>query len=131
MRFKSIIFLFLASIVLSSATPLIAKLIELGNAHQVHRRNPISFCNVLFAGNLVAFLVLIFIYSKDLYSVQLFKIEWKNWLLCLIAALLSGFLYPSLFFFGIELTNVVNVIILSTLEIPLMLLIGLLFFRKN
>jgi drug/metabolite transporter (DMT)-like permease len=105
MRFKSIIFLFLASIVLSSATPLIAKLIALGNAHQVHGRNPISFCNVLFAGNMVAFLVLIFIYSKDLSSVQLFKIGWKNWLLCLIAALLSGFLSPSLFFFGIEFTN--------------------------
>lgn len=130
-RYKSIFFLFLASIILSSATPLIAKLDKLGIAHQIHGRSPISFCNILFLGNMIAFFVLLAIYAKSLRKTRIKKVGRKNWVICVTASVLSGVLYPAFFFLGIEFADVLNVIILSTLEIPLMLLIGIIFFHER
>lgn len=129
-RYKGILYLSLSAIILSAANPVIAKLIILGNEHLVNGRNPISFCNVLFAGNLVALLTLILIHFKDLKNFKPEHLTGKNWFLLSLAALFAGFLTPTLFFFGLMYANVINVILISNLQIPMTLLAGWIFFGE-
>ncbi|HAZ7573346.1 TPA: DMT family transporter [Legionella pneumophila] len=129
-RYKGILYLSLSAIILSAANPIIAKLIILGNEHLVNGHNPISFCNVLFAGNLVALLTLIVIHFRDLKNFKPEHLTGKNWYLLSIAALLAGFLTPTLFFFGLMYASVINVILISNLQIPMTLLSGWLFFGE-
>ncbi|WBV71517.1 EamA family transporter [Legionella pneumophila] len=115
-RHKGILYLFLSSLIISAANPVIAKLITLGNEHLVNGRNPISFCNVLFAGNFIAVLTLILIHFRELKEFQPEHLTAKNWCLIFLAALFAGFLTPTLFFFGLMYTNVINVVLISNLQ---------------
>lgn len=129
-RHKGILYLFLSSLIISAANPVIAKLITLGNEHLVNGRNPISFCNVLFAGNFIAVLTLILIHFRELKEFQPEHLTAKNWCLIFLAALFAGFLTPTLFFFGLMYTNVINVVLISNLQIPMTLLAGWIFLGE-
>lgn len=129
-RYKGILYLFLSAMIISAANPVIAKLITLGNEHLVNGRNPISFCNVLFAGNLIALFTLILIHFKDLGDFKPEHLTVKNWFLILFAAFFAGFLTPTLYFLGLMYTNVINVVLISNLQIPMTLLAGWLFLGE-
>ncbi|MGJ3252049.1 MAG: EamA family transporter, partial [Elainellaceae cyanobacterium] len=52
-------YLLLAVLIFAAANSVTRKLTELGAQYLVEGRNPISFCNVLFVGNLCALIALI------------------------------------------------------------------------
>jgi drug/metabolite transporter (DMT)-like permease len=130
-RLTGMIFLLLSAILGSAATPVIAKLIELGNRHLIHGRNPISFCNVLFASSLVAAITLFLIYFNDIRTFKPSSLNKTSWCLILLTAFISGFIIPTLYYFGIKYGNIINVILISTLHTPLYILSGWIFLKQK
>jgi hypothetical protein len=58
------VYLWLAVPILAASSSVVRKLTELGAMQSIHGHNPISFCNVLFAGNLCALTVLVAVYHR-------------------------------------------------------------------
>ncbi|QDP73554.1 DMT family transporter [Legionella israelensis] len=127
---KGIIFMCLSAAMVSAAGPTLAKLLELGSQHPIHGRNPISFCNVLFAGDLIAVITLLFIFYRELKTFKPKSLNWKNWKLISLSAFISGCLSPSLYFLGIMYADIINVILISTLLTPMRLFAGWVFYRE-
>lgn len=94
-------------------------------------RNPISFCNVLFVANFIAGFTLFFIHRCDWNPDRLKKITPMHWGNMFFLALLLGVLAPSLFFIGLQLTEVINVVLISTIDIPLTLLFAWIIRREK
>ena len=97
------------------------KLTELGAQNLVDGRNPISFCNVLFVGNLGALWFLSLIYYRQWRIPLLRSISLKNWLVMAVVAVLGAVVVPTLVFTALDLTNVNNVILLGQIDTPLAL----------
>ena len=62
---KGKIYLWLAILIFGAASAVIAKLVMIGEGALLDGRNPISFCNVLFVGNVVAGVSLLVIFHRD------------------------------------------------------------------
>ncbi|WP_367607118.1 DMT family transporter [Legionella sp. W05-934-2] len=129
-RLVGLLFLLLSNIFVSAASPTIAKLIEIGNNHLINGRNPISFCNVLFASSFAALLTLTLLYFKELKSFNPNQLSRSHWITVVLSAVIAGFLVPMLYFFGIKYSNIINVVLISTLQTPLYILAGWLFFKQ-
>lgn len=106
---KGKIYLWLAILIFGAAAAVVAKLIMIGENVLLDGRNPISFCNLLFAGNVIAGLTLLVIFHRDWCPSELKKLTPKQWLIQLVLAVTSGALAPSLMFQAIEQTSVTNV----------------------
>lgn len=121
--------LWLAVLIFGASSALTRKLTEIGAEHWIDNsftssagnRNPISFCNVLFVGNLCALLVLLGIHRRQLNWDTFRSLTGKQWSGLISVALLSGALAPGLFFQALSLTNVNNVVLVGRLEPPLTL----------
>lgn len=131
LKYKGIIFILLSNLILSAGSPVTAKLINIGSHHLENGRNPISFCNVLFAGNLIALFTLLLIHQSQLRTFTIKKMTISRWLLVFAGGIVSGVLTPTFYFFGIMFANVINVILISTLEIPITLFFGWIFFNES
>lgn len=114
--------------IFAAAPPVVAKLILLGGSIAEGGRNPISFCNVLAVGNIVAGLTLYLIFRKDWAWQKLQGITPKQWGIQLVIAISSGALAPALMFMAIERTSVNNIVLIETLEVPLVLLFAWLIY---
>lgn len=130
-RYKGILFVSLSALILSAASPVIAKLIQVGNSHLIHGHNPISFCNVLLAGNVIAIFTLLSLHYREVRSFDYRTISLARWLLISAGALVSGFFTPTLYFLGIMYTSVVNVVLISTLQVPLTLFLGWFIMKER
>ncbi|ANN96600.1 TPA: DMT family transporter [Legionella pneumophila] len=130
-RRKGIVFIIISYIILSADEPVVAKLIQLGNNFTIHGRNPISFCNLLFIGSLMGALTLFFIQYKNFRTFNFMTLTRKDWAWLFTSAFFIGFLTPSLFFFGIMYANIINVILLSTLNAPITLFAAWLIFSEK
>ena len=118
-------YLWLAVIIFGAANSITRKVTEIGSQHLIDGRNPISFCNVLFVGNLCALLVLILIYRQQL-RVRFFKqLSLKDWGSMAAVALLSGALAPGLIFTALSRTMVNNVVLIGRIEPPLTLALSI------
>lgn len=124
-------YLFLAVTIFGAASAVTRQLTELGAEHLVDGRNPISFCNVLFVGNIWALIALIFIYHQDWNHQALRQLSRKDWLSLTVVALLSGALAPALVFMALEKTAVNNVILLGRIEPPLVLVLAICFLKAR
>ena len=62
---KGLIFVWIAIFIFASANSIVLLLFDVGLNNPVHGRNPISFCNVLFAGNIVACVTMFAFYRKQ------------------------------------------------------------------
>jgi drug/metabolite transporter (DMT)-like permease len=114
-------YLLMAVVVFASANAVTRRLTDIGAQHLVDGRNPISFCNVLFVGNLVALITLAVVYRQSL-SPRLWRsFGPSTWLSLAGIAILSGALAPALFFSALEQTNVNNVVLVGRIEPPLTL----------
>lgn len=94
-------------------------------------RNPISFCNVLFVGNLWALVVLALVYGREWRAGFLARLSFINWLILIVVAILSGALAPSLIFFALEQTKASNVVLISRIQSPLTFAFLSLFLNKK
>lgn len=124
-------YLLIAILIFAAANPVTRKLTELGEQNLIDGRNPISFCNVLFVGNLCALIALVLIYGKQLNIQSLKRLSWTDWLGLIGVAILSGALAPALFFIALDLTMVNNVVLVGRLEPPLILALSVLLLRER
>lgn len=114
-------YLLLAVIIFAAANSVTRQLTELGGQNLIEGRNPISFCNVLFVGNLTALMALAAIYGRQLTPRTLGRLCQRDWLALVGVAVLSGALAPALIFSALEQTAVNNVVLIGRIEPPLTL----------
>ena len=124
-------YLLIAILIFAAANSVTRRLTELGAENLIDGRNPISFCNVLFVGNLCALLALIAIYGKEWNPSSLTKLKISDWLSLIAVAILSGALAPTMFFFALDLTAVNNVVLIGRIEPPITLALSVLILRAR
>jgi drug/metabolite transporter (DMT)-like permease len=130
-RIPGYIYLWLAIPIFGSASALTRKITEIGAEHFVSGHNPISYCNVLFTGNLCALLVLVAIHRHQWNVHTWSQISGREWFGLAIVAILSGALAPGLIFQALSLTPVTNVLLLGRLEPPLTLALSIWLLRER
>jgi drug/metabolite transporter (DMT)-like permease len=124
-RIPGQVYLWLAIPIFGSSSAVTRKITEIGAQHFAGGHNPISYCNVLFTGNLCALLVLLAIHRQQWQRNILKQILWREWLSLVVVAILSGALAPGLIFQALSLTPVTNVLLLGRLEPPLTLALSI------
>lgn len=124
-------YLLLAIIIFATASSVIRKLIEIGAQHLIDGRNPISFCNVLFAGNLCALVILLFIFHRQWNIHSLQQLSWTDWLSLTGVAILEGAIAPTLTFTALSLTMVNNVVLIGRIEPPIVLTLSIWLLRER
>ena len=124
-------YLLLAIIIFAAANSVMRKLTEIGAQNLVAGRNPISFCNVMFAGNLCALIVLILIYRRQWNVRTLKQFSRKDWLSLTAVGILAGALAPALIFMALSLTMVNSVVLIGRIEPPIVLALSVLFLKER
>ncbi|MEL6927788.1 MAG: DMT family transporter [Cyanobacteria bacterium J06600_6] len=114
-------YLLTAILIFAASSSVTQRLTQLGTENLVDGRNPISFCNVLFVGNLCALIALIAIYGKEWSPAALSRLKIGDWLSLIAVSALSGALAPAMFFFALERTAVNNVVLIGRIEPPITL----------
>lgn len=125
------IYLWVAVLIFGAANAITRQLTELGAQNLVDGRNPISSCNVLFAGNISALLLLIAVYRRQLNINNFKQISTQNWLSMSLVAILSGAVAPGLIFEALSRTMVTNVVLIGRIETPLALVLSILFLKAR
>ena len=121
-----------ASILIFAASSSVVQLLaELGAMHPVEGRNAISFCNLLFVGNLCACVTLVAIFRKSWTRENLAALSAVDWLSLVVLAILSGAFAPALVYLALEKTTVTNVLLMGHIEPPLMLLLSVVLFKEK
>lgn len=115
------VYLLMAIVIFGAANAVTRKLTELGALNLIDGRNPISFCNVLFVGNLCALILLAIAYGREWRKPALQQIKWQDWLSMTLVALLGAAIVPTLIFTALAITPVNNVILISQIDTPLVL----------
>jgi drug/metabolite transporter (DMT)-like permease len=130
-RFSGQVCLWSAVVIFATASSVTRKLIDIGAQHLIDGRNPISFCNVLFVGNLCALLVLLLIYQRQFNLRSLQQITLKDWGSIATVALLAGALAPGLIFDALSRTTVNYVVLVGRLEPPLTLAFAIWLLKER
>lgn len=125
------VYLWLAVPILASSSSVIRKLTEIGAQNLINGHNPISFCNVLFAGNLCALAVMIVLYRQGLTRSEFKKVTRSEWRCLLVSAILSGALIPSIIFQALATAPVNNIILLGRIELPIVLIASIFFLKES
>ncbi|MGB7441265.1 MAG: DMT family transporter [Coleofasciculaceae cyanobacterium] len=118
-------YLLLSVIIFAAANSVTRRLTQLGEQNLIEGRNPISFCNLLFVGNLTALAALLLVYGRQLNFQSLKQISGKDWLGLIAVAVFSGALAPALIFMALDLTMVNNVVLIGRIEPPLILALSI------
>ncbi|MCC3408344.1 MAG: DMT family transporter [Microcoleus sp. PH2017_10_PVI_O_A] len=124
MRLPSNIYLGIAVLIFASSNSLTRKIVEIGQAHAMNGRNPISLCNVLFVGNICALGLMTLIFHQDWQPQTLKALTGKDWISLTITGILSGAIAPALVFSALGQTNVTNIVLIGRLEPILTLILG-------
>ncbi|MEO1519288.1 MAG: DMT family transporter [Cyanobacteria bacterium J06633_2] len=114
-------YLLIAILIFGAANAITRKLTDIGAENLVSGRNPISFCNVLFVGNVCALAMMIVIYQHQWRLPTLRHINLKQWLTLAVVAILSSAVVPTLIFTALSVTAVNNVILIGQIDTPLVL----------
>ena len=124
-------YLLLGVTIFGAANAVTRQLTELGAENLIDGRNPISFCNVLFVGNIWALVVFLLLYYQEINQETIKKLSGKDWLSLTSVAILAGALAPALFFSALEQTTVNNVILVSRIEPPIVLALSVLLLHER
>jgi drug/metabolite transporter (DMT)-like permease len=119
----------IATLIFGASNAIASKLHDLGDTHLIDGRNPISFCNSLFVGNICELGILIFIYYREWNIKEIKKIKLKSWVFLTIVAVLSGALAPALIFTALDRTSINNVILVSRIEPAMVLALSILIVK--
>ncbi len=123
--------LWFSILVFGAASSIIRILSDLGAQHPIDGRNAISFCNLLFAGNACALVVLFAVHHKKWTLENLRGLSRREWCSLLVIALLANGIAPWLFFLAIENTMVTSIVLVSQIEPPLLLFLAWLVFKDR
>lgn len=124
-------YLLIGVTIFGTANAVTRKLTEIGAENTIGGRNPISFCNVLFVGNLCALAAFLVIYNQQIKLRVIRQLSVKNWINLVIVAIFSGALAPALIFMALEITDVNNVILISRIEPPISLMLAVIFLQAK
>lgn len=129
---QSRLYLWPAIIVLAASSAVVRKLTMIGaSAVETGAHNPISYCNVLFAGNLVALVFLFLAHRGDWTRGNLRRLSGREWSALTAVGVLSVAFAPSLLFTALAETSVTNVVLLGRIEPPLLLLLAAVFLGER
>ena len=116
---------------LAAAEPgIVALLHQVGAAHPVAGRNPVSFCNVLFISQLVSLAAFAGLFHGDLTRENFRRLSHRRWLGLLAYVALGSVIVQMLYFFALKHAAVAGIVLVSSLQIPLAALIGALLLRE-
>ncbi len=90
-------FLWFAVLVFAASNSVVRLLSDLGAQNAIDGRNAISFCNLLFAGNACAVVVLSVAYRRQWTVENLRLLSKADWTSLLVLALLTGCIAPWFF----------------------------------
>lgn len=121
------VYLMIAILIFGAANAITRKLTDIGAENLIDGRNPVSFCNVLFVGNLCALMLLLGIYQQQWRPALLKQITGKQWVTLTIVAILSSAVVPTLIFSALAITSVNNVILIGQVDTPLVLALSVWF----
>jgi drug/metabolite transporter (DMT)-like permease len=117
--------IWLAVLISAASNSIVAKLHNLGECHLApDGRNPISFCNIFFAGSVVAFFTLLLTHPGEAKPAKMRGFSRKDWILTLVSGALAGAIAPIMFFKALAETAVTNVVLVQTIEIPMVLVLA-------
>ena len=125
------VYLWLAVPILASSSSIIRKLTEIGAQHVMGGHNPISFCNVLFAGNLCALGVVAVAYRQQLTESEFRKVTRSEWKVLVLSAMLSGAIIPAMIFQALATAPVNNIILLARIELPIVLVSSIVLLKEH
>jgi drug/metabolite transporter (DMT)-like permease len=125
------LYLWLAVVIFATSNSIVKILIDLGSQNAIDGRNPITFCNLFCAGNMCAVLALLLIYRRQWRLRVLRTLSFSDWASLMLLALLTNTLAPWLFFYALDATTVTNVVLVSQIEPPLVLLFSWLILREG
>ena len=109
---RAIAMLILAMALFALGTPLTKWLALNGETLGLHGENAISFCNILFVGNLCAGLAVLAYFRVWPVLSDLAALSPSGWMLVITAASLSV-VVPAMLFFALKTTSVANVVLLG------------------
>ncbi|MCI4667994.1 MAG: DMT family transporter [Bacteroidia bacterium] len=127
---KHLIFVSVAVVLFSMASPVLKLLVQEGGEFGLSHPMSISFCNVLFVGNLCAGLIVLFSFGFKRILRELIRTSTRGRLLLFLSSFLA-FLYPTLIFFALESTSVTNIVLLSRFEGLFYVALAWIFFRRR
>ena len=120
-----------AVVIFAASSAVVRLLHDIGAANPMDGRNPISFCNVLFVGNLCAALTLLAFYRRSWTRDAIRGLDRGDWISLAIVAPLSSALAPALIFLAIEQTTVTNVVLVGRIEPPIFLALSALMLGER
>jgi drug/metabolite transporter (DMT)-like permease len=124
-------FLWLSVVLFAASNSIVRILIDLGGENPIDGRNAITFCNLLFVGNMCAGVTLFAVYRKHWTPANLRALSASDWICLVVLALLGSALAPWLFFVALENTMVTNVVLVAQIQPPLVLVLSLLVFGER
>jgi drug/metabolite transporter (DMT)-like permease len=130
-RIPGQVYLWLAVPILASSSSVIRKLTEVGAQQFVNGHNPISFCNVLFVGNICALAVMLISYRHQLTAKDFKSVTRSEWKYLVLSAILSGAIIPAMIFTALALSPVNNIILLARIELPIVLVLSIVILKER
>ena len=130
-RWLTVSFLAQGTILFAASLSVVKKLVAVGVENFIGSHNPISYCNVLFAGNLVAAVTFAAMFPRDLAPRKIGTVETKQWFLIALVALLEGAIGPTFIFLALMEISVASIFLIESVKIPLVLLIAWLVFGER
>ena len=124
-------FVWISILIFAASNSVVMLLAKLGAMHPVEGRNAISFCNLLFVGNLCACATLLAIFRRSWTWENLSVLSAVDWAGLVVLAILSGAVAPALIFLALEKTTVTNVLLMGRIEPPLTLLLSVVLFKAK
>ena len=112
----------------SLSSPLLKLLIRDGGKFGLKYPNAISFCNILFVGNMCASLLILAFFGAKGIIKDLWETEFRIKMRLLFGGVLAV-IYPALIFSALELTGVTNVVLLSRFEVVMYAISSYLFLK--
>jgi drug/metabolite transporter (DMT)-like permease len=124
--------IWISILIAAASNSVVVKIQQLGACHpNSHGVNPISYCNLLFAGSVVAFTTLLLLRPKQIKTVTLRVFSFREWVVTIIAASLAGGVAPILLFEALSKASVTGVVLVQTIEIPLVLLFAWILYGER
>jgi drug/metabolite transporter (DMT)-like permease len=124
--------IWISILIAAASNSVVVKIQRLGACHPTsHGANPISYCNLLFAGSVVAFTTLLILSPRKISPRELRVFSFREWLVTIIAASLAGGVAPILLFTALSKASVTGVVLAQTIEIPLVLLFAWIFYGER
>lgn len=124
--------IWISILIAAASNSVVVKIQQLGACNPTtHGVNPISYCNLLFAGSVVAFTTLLILRPKQIRPVELRQFSRREWIVTIIAASLAGGVSPILLFEALSESSVTGVVLVQTIEIPLVLLLAWILYGER